>query len=85
MTRTTDDDPIHDRLAELAHLDDPPLPELLERRVRLRARAELEAVAARRPGRALRAYRRFVEPALALGLAAGHLVWVLDAVASIYR
>ena len=85
MTRPTDDELILDDVPGLAVLDDPPLPDLLERRVRLRARAELEAAAARRPGPLLRGYRRFVEPALALGLAAGHLVWVLDAVASIYR
>lgn len=75
--RPDDDDAMLESLGALA---DPPLPDLLDRRVRTRALEELE-----RSGRRTGVYQRVVEPVLSVAVAAAHLIWALDSVMSLYR
>jgi hypothetical protein len=69
----------------LTGLPDPPLSDLLERRVLVRARAELARSRGTGPLGRIARLLRVLEPAAAVGLAAGHLVWVVDAVLAVYR
>ncbi|HLU67266.1 MAG TPA: hypothetical protein VKZ63_13370, partial [Kofleriaceae bacterium] len=63
----------------------PPIPDLVDRRALLCARAELARTGPGALATAGRLYRRVLAPAASLAVAAAHLVWVLDAVASLYR
>jgi hypothetical protein len=82
MNDSTRDDEIFE---SLAGLPDPPLSDLLERRVLVRARAEIARSSEAAPLGRLARLLRVLEPAVAVGLAAGHLIWVVDAVLAVYR